>query len=134
MMDPGQAADIADRMHERELRRVWPPPDPSRGRPPPPQQGSSLEIVSNSIATIRAPGNPAQLMGPDRFRLQRGAEHLHRLGPRAIAEALKEIGDTADCLSGVLELLDAWRAQPTRETIAAVGADRFPPEIAAVPR
>ena len=39
----------------------------------------------------------------DQARLQRGAEHLHRLGPRAMAEFLAElgrrIGGTPACLS-----------------------------------
>jgi hypothetical protein len=67
---------------------------------------------------------------PDRItdlRLQRGAEHLHRLGPRAIAEVLAEIGRQAGCMDDVLELLGQYRARLTPELLHQVGGDRFPP-------
>jgi hypothetical protein len=69
---------------------------------------------------------------PDRtteLRLQRGAEHLHRLGPRAIAELLAEIGHRADCLDDVLEVLGRYRAGLTPELLRQVGGDRFPPSV-----
>ncbi len=69
---------------------------------------------------------------PDRtteLRLQRGAEHLHRLGPRAIAELLAEIGHQAGCMDDVLEVLGRYRAGLTPELLRLVGGDRFPPRV-----
>jgi hypothetical protein len=51
------------------------------------------------------------------MRLQRGAEHLHCLDARSLAEFLAEIGLKADAL----------RQIPSRGMISLVGADRFPP-------
>jgi hypothetical protein len=67
---------------------------------------------------------------PDRtaeLRLQRGAEHLHRLGPRAVAELLAEIAHRTGSMDDVLELLAQYRARLTPELLHQVGGDRFPP-------
>ena len=63
----------------------------------------------------------------DALRLQRGAEHLHRLGARALAELLAQVAREGRDLDGVLDLLDAWRAGLTPELLHAAGGDRFPP-------
>ncbi len=69
---------------------------------------------------------------PDRtaeLRLRRGAEHLHRLGPRAIAELLAEIGHQAGCTAEVIELLEQYRHRLTPELLRQVGGDRLPPSV-----
>jgi hypothetical protein len=63
----------------------------------------------------------------DRFRLQRGAEHLHALGARALAEMLAELARDRCDLAGTLDRLDAWRAGLSPELLCAAGGDRFPP-------
>ena len=63
----------------------------------------------------------------DTLRLQRGAEHLHRLGARALAELLAELARDRCDLAGTLDRLDAWRAGPSPELLRAAGGDRFPP-------
>ncbi len=59
----------------------------------------------------------------DQAHLQRGAEHLHRLGPRAVAEFLAElgsrIGGTPACLSPLNEY---GRLTPGK--VRAAGGDR----------
>ena len=57
-----------------------------------------------------------------RLRRQRAAEHLHRLGPRPVLEALIEVGvgrDIDDVLARFGKLDGA--------VVRALGADRFPP-------
>ncbi len=55
-------------------------------------------------------------------RRQRGAEHLHNLGPRPVLEALAEIeiGADLDRVLADFERIDA-------ETVAELGADKFWP-------
>lgn len=57
-----------------------------------------------------------------RLRRQRQAEHLHRLGPRPVLEALIEAAETGD-LDATLERFG--RLDP--EVVEALGADEFPP-------
>jgi hypothetical protein len=66
----------------------------------------------------------------DLLRLQRGAEHLHRLGPRVVGEFLLELADAQT----VLELLDAYRRRITPQMVLAAGGDRFPRHLSEVPR
>jgi len=69
----------------------------------------------------------------DRIRLERGASHLSRLGPRAIAEAFAELTFRTDGLSAALAVLDQYQHLSPR-VLAAVGGDRFPPRpLRAVP-
>ncbi len=63
----------------------------------------------------------------DRLRLQRGAEHLHALGARALAEMLAELARDRCDLADTLDRLDAWRAGLSPELLRASGGDRFPP-------
>ncbi len=63
----------------------------------------------------------------DRFRLQRGAEHLHSLGARALAEMLAELARDRCDLAGTLDRLDAWRDGLSPDLLRAAGGDRFPP-------
>ena len=71
----------------------------------------------------------------DRLRLQRGAEHLHRLGARATAEALAEIAARIGGMPAILGVLEEYRARLTPQMLAATGGDRFPPRaLREVPR
>lgn len=70
----------------------------------------------------------------DALRMQRDAEHLHRLGSRAVAEALAEIGAKYGCTGGIHTVLAAYR-RLTPEMVRATGSDRFPPRpLHEVPR
>ncbi len=62
----------------------------------------------------------------DALRLRRGAEHLHGLGPRAVAELLAQVVRERRDLAATLELLDDWRAGLSPELLRAAGGDRFP--------
>ena len=62
----------------------------------------------------------------DRLRLQRGSEHLHKLGARATAELLAELAGRIGGLPAILGLLNDYEHLPVR-TLKALGGDRFPP-------
>ena len=57
-----------------------------------------------------------------RIRIEAGSLHLHRLGPRATAELLLELGSADQ----VLAALDRYR-RVTPALLRAVGGDRFAP-------
>jgi len=59
------------------------------------------------------------------LNLQRGAEHLHALGPRVIAEFINQLAREADCQPEALDLLNAYRARITPDMVRHCGADRF---------
>lgn len=63
----------------------------------------------------------------DRVRLDRGACHLHTLGPRAVAEFLAEIGQANNAPPAILQLLAEYQNRLTPALIRAAGAHRFPP-------
>jgi hypothetical protein len=62
----------------------------------------------------------------DRLRLQRGAEHLYTLGPRATAELLAEVGDRIGGLPSIMELLSEYQQRLSPQMLRAVGGHRFP--------
>lgn len=67
-------------------------------------------------------------------RLQRGTEHLHRLGPRVIAEFLLELAGKIGGLPAATALLVEYERLSPR-LIRATGGDRFPPRpLRSVPR
>jgi hypothetical protein len=71
----------------------------------------------------------------DRLRLQRGAEYLHQLGPRATAELLAEAGDHFAGIPWLLDLLAEYERRLTPRMIRLAGGDRFPRlPVRAVPR
>ncbi len=75
------------------------------------------------------------MMAPHHFeqRFRHGAEHVHRLRARALAELLAEIGREHGIVPDILERLDGYgRLSPAM--IRAAGADRFPPCLVEVPR
>ncbi len=60
------------------------------------------------------------------LRLQRGAEHLHKLGARATAEFLAELALKIGGTPAMIGLLAEYqRLSPGM--VRAVGGDRFPP-------
>jgi len=65
--------------------------------------------------------------------LQRGAEHLHQLGERAIAEFLAEIGTECGCSDQILDRLNTWRAL-NASTLQQVGGERRVVPLRLVPR
>jgi hypothetical protein len=68
------------------------------------------------------------------LRLQRGAEHVHCLGARALAELLAELAGERCDLAATLDRLDAWRVGLSPELLHAVGGDSLPRQpILAVP-
>ncbi len=60
------------------------------------------------------------------LHLQRGAEHLHKLGPRALAEFLREHASRIGGLPAALGLLSEYERRLTPAMICAAGADIFP--------
>lgn len=68
------------------------------------------------------------------LRYRRGAEHLHRLGARGVAEFLGEVGRAHNIESDILDRLDTWRAEISPAMVEAAGGDRFPPLLREVPR
>jgi hypothetical protein len=69
------------------------------------------------------------------LRLQRGAEHLHRLGPRATAELLAEVAERIGGMPAVLELLVEYERRLTPGMLQLTGGDRFPTrKLRMVPR
>ncbi len=74
---------------------------------------------------------------PAWVQLHRGAEHVHRLGPRATAEFLAELGTAHGITADVLDRLEAWRklkpAQLAAVLDAYAGGRQFPPAVQALP-
>lgn len=69
----------------------------------------------------------------DRLRIERGSAHLHQLGVRAIAEFLAEgIAEGDDTLSLFDRLQRYQHLDPA--ILRAVGGDKFPRRLRAVPR
>ena len=66
----------------------------------------------------------ADVVGGLRFRRQ--VEHLHRLGPRATAELLAEIGAERGITTIIDRKLERY-AELEPETLEAAGGDRFWP-------
>lgn len=72
------------------------------------------------------------MTGLERKRLERGAEHLYRLGARAVAEFLTEVSARIGGGPAMLSTLaDFERLTPGQ--VRAVGGDRFPSQLRAVP-
>lgn len=65
----------------------------------------------------------------DTLRLQRGAEHVHMLGARAVAKLLAQVAREGRDLPATLDLLDGWRAGLSPEMVRVAGGDRFPRRV-----
>ena len=63
----------------------------------------------------------------DRLRLDRGAEHLHRLGARATAEFLMELSATIGGGPAILRLLAEYQNRLNPDLLRAAGRHRMPP-------
>jgi hypothetical protein len=61
------------------------------------------------------------------LRLQRGCEHLHGLGPRALAEFLNELGGRIGGRPCIAGLLAEWEGRLTPRMVRAAGGDCPPP-------
>jgi hypothetical protein len=69
-----------------------------------------------------------------RLRLQRGAEHLCLLGPRATAELLAEVADRIGGMPAILGVLGEYERLSPR-LLRATDGDRFPSRpLRVVPR
>lgn len=62
----------------------------------------------------------------DRMRLERGAEHLCRLGPRATAEFLAELVAAGVGAPALLDRLDEYRHRLSPGMLRVLNGDRFP--------
>lgn len=69
----------------------------------------------------------------ENLRLQRGAAHLHTLGPRAVAELLMEVARTTRDVACILTPLEEYGRRLTPRLIQAVGGTNFPRRLRVVP-
>ena len=60
------------------------------------------------------------------------AEHLHTIGPRAVAEFLAELADRIGGGPAICGLLAEYRNQQTPAMIAAAGARRMPRHLSVI--
>lgn len=68
----------------------------------------------------------------DRLCIERGSQHLHQLGPRAVAEFLAEGVSEGNDLTSLLDRLQRYQGcNPL--LLRAIGGDRFPRWLRAVP-
>ena len=65
------------------------------------------------------------------IRLQRGAEHLHRLGPRAMAELLAELAGSIGGIPAIIGLLAEYESAAVSGTVAPRGRRSVPPALSA---
>jgi hypothetical protein len=63
----------------------------------------------------------------ERLRLERGANHLHQLGARAVAEFLSETAAEFNCAAYILQHLAEYERSLTAAKVRSVGGHRFPP-------
>lgn len=77
----------------------------------------------------------ASLSPLDALRLQRGSEHLHRLGPRAVDGFLRDLAARIGGMPASLALLAEYQHRLSPEMLAATGGDSFPhSQVRSVPR
>ena len=86
--------------------------------------GSGLDNATCSKFAAPPQDPPADALCELRF--ERDVAHLHRLGPRAIGELLREIGARYQCRPWIeRRLVQFARLDP--EIVRALHGDRFPP-------
>jgi hypothetical protein len=66
-------------------------------------------------------------------RFWRAVEQQWRLGPRALAAFLDELG-AEHLIRTEIELKLRWYSRLDADTVRAVGGDRFPPPLTLLPR
>lgn len=93
--------------------------DPQRRLRRPGGGGAQSSLSAGDGRHSAAPAAAAQALIA--LRRQRVAARLHRLGPRAIAELIGEIGPAA------WDIAERYAAGLSPELLRAVGADSFPP-------
>lgn len=102
-----------------------------------PLAGSTGAVVRLAGSTTSSSITIASAAPSTTLQDQRGAEHLHACGPRALAEFPNWIGKTHGIEQEIADELDTWRTMPT-EIVRAVldiyssGRD-FPPPVTVVP-
>ena len=69
-------------------------------------------------------------------RLERGAQHLHRLGAPAIAELLAEVGDRIGGIPCIVSLLAEYerRVTPNNDMVRTADGGRRPRQLQTAPR
>lgn len=70
----------------------------------------------------------------DQLRLHRDAKHLHRLGPRAVAEAFAEVGCRIGGMPAIFATLADYRRLSPKRTSQAGGERPIRGPIAEAPR
>ncbi len=83
------------------------------------------DVRPDEIPELRAPGQIAAEVVAD-LRRQRKVLRLHRLGPRATAELLAELGAERSITTIIDQKLERY-AQLEPETLAVTGGDEFWP-------
>ncbi|MBR0661338.1 hypothetical protein [Neoroseomonas oryzicola] len=72
------------------------------------------------------------------LHIQRGAEHLCRMGPRGLAEFLHDLGERTGTVAEIADMLAEWRRLDPALLGAVLaqfaGARQFPPSIQPVER
>lgn len=95
-------------------------------RPPAPRISAHQNATDAALPT-GLPATSARLTPAAWSRFDRGGEHLHRLGPRAVAEFIAELARAHGIEGAVLDRLAAWRAWPvTPAMLRDLGGDRCP--------
>jgi hypothetical protein len=64
-----------------------------------------------------------------RMRFERGAQHLHRLGPRAVSEFVLEVADQIGGLPCIVDQLGQYERRLTPAMVRMTGGDRSPPRL-----
>jgi hypothetical protein len=67
-------------------------------------------------------------------RLQRGAQHLHRLGAPAIAELLAEVGERIGGIPCIVSALAEYERRITPNMERTAGGDWLPRHLQTAPR
>ncbi|MGC9217233.1 hypothetical protein [Acidithiobacillus sp.] len=69
----------------------------------------------------------------DDLHLRRGAEHLCRLGPRALVGFLDALAEKIGGRPAAIHLLNEYRRM-SPDMLRVTGGDRFPPRLRVVPK
>lgn len=82
--------------------------------------------IEKTVAVTRRSLVQARAQALLDLRFNHLADLVHALGPRPLAELLREIATETDCVDLITAKLEAYAALDP-ETVAALGADRFAP-------
>lgn len=86
-----------------------------------------LARLFNALTPVLPIGpNMPNITPLERMRLDRGAEHLHRLGARATAEFLLELSATIGGQPAILRLLAEYQNRLSPDLLLAAGGHRIP--------